>query len=213
MLLLVVQVVVSLSSGGRGGFVLIAASAVILLFLRMRKGGSSGGMKFLFTMLLLVAVAFLAVQFMPENIRNAVNIGSQRTFSYLTKNGIDMSETSNRDDVYGAALQAIGDSPVIGYGLLMKGTYIEGSWPHNIFLEVMLQGGIIYMMFFLIVAFSWLTKLRLMINRGHGSYIIPVALYPFVMLLFSGSYISTGLFWFSLAYVFCYDIPRKQIRG
>ena len=207
--LLVVQVIVSLSTGGRGGFVLIVISTLALFSMKaIRRGGSM--IKTLFLFFLMTIMAVIAIEFMPEDISNAVGLGSERTFSYLTKEGIDMSETSNRDDVYGRAIIDFAKQPIFGYGLLMKGSFIEGSWPHNIVLEVLLQGGIIYLLLFVFVIIRLVRKLRIMIKTGHKLYIIPLVLYPFTMLCFSGSYITTGLFWFVLSYVFCYENKKRS---
>lgn len=214
--LLVVQLVSVLSSGGRGGSVLLILSALMIVFLKLiTKKGRSKNMFFPF--LLISAAIVLAVNFMPENILNLISIGQDRAFSYLSNGGIDMSETSNRDIVYADAIGAITDSPIIGYGLLMKGSKFEGTWPHNLILEILLQGGFILLLIFSFIFIKFLNKLVRMIRKGHGHYILPIVLYPIVMLCFSGSYISTGLFWFSLAYVFVwdatYDIYPSQIKN
>ena len=205
--LLVVQIVVSLSSGGRGGFVLAVISAIVLVYMKYTKRGSNL-VKTSLMFVAMIAVLLVVVSFLPENIVNAVNTGSQRTFSYITNQGIDMTETSNRDEVYSGALIDIQQKPLLGYGLLMKGSFIEGSWPHNIFLEVLLQGGMFYLIILLVVMISLYKKLRLMLKRGHSYFIVPIALYPGVMLLFSGSYITTELFWFVASYIYCYDVNR-----
>lgn len=208
--LLVVQTVTSVSSGGRGGFVLIVVSAATLIFIRTFRRGGIKTHGYLFILLLIIVTAFLFIDYMPDNIRNAINEGSERTFSYITNKGIDMTETSSRDDVYGASFIDIAKSPIWGYGFLMKGSFIEGSWPHNLFLEVLLQGGILYLIVFLIVVYQLVKKTLRMIKSGHKLFILPLALYPIVMLCFSGSYITTGLFWFLIAYIICYEIPPSN---
>lgn len=211
MALLVVQVVVSISSGGRGGFVLVAVSSIILIMMRLLERDGSFA-KFLITLLLITVTAILAIQVMPDNIQDALEAGSERTFSYISKSGIDMTETSSRDYVYGEAIKDIRKNPILGYGLLMKGSYIEGSWPHNIILEVLLQGGIIYLLVFLFILYHFLLRFRLLVKDARSRFIVPIALYPAVMLCFSGSYITTGLFWFVVSYVFCYDSAVSSSR-
>ncbi len=214
--LLVVQVVVTLSSGGRGGFVLLISSAVLLLLLRIfrpKRSARKGGSHLVPTAILIILATVITIKYMPESIETVIDAGSERTFSYLSNGKIDMGETSNRDIVYGYAIQDIRQKPVFGYGLLMKGTHIEGSWPHNIVLELLLQGGYVFLVAFLAFFILVLRKLRLMIKNGHGLFIIPVFLYPMIMLCFSGSYISTGLFWFSISYVLCYELPSKSFQS
>ena len=202
--LLIVQVVVSISSGGRGGFVLVVVSAGTLIILRILKL-SGNVIRTLFVFFLMLVATALTIRYMPDNISEAVSIGSERTLSYISEEGIDMGETSTRDEVYSDAINDIRLRPIGGYGLLMKGSSFEGDRPHNIFLEVMLQGGILYLFLFLIILYCLLRKIRLLIRSGQGLFIIPVALYPAVMLFFSGSYVTTGLFWFVITYIMCYE--------
>ena len=209
-LLLIVQFATGLSSGGRGGFLLLLFSGMVMILLRFtRRSGNSRRTSF--TFLLLSAVILVAAQFIPENIVEAMSRGSERTFSYITNSGdIDMSETSNRNYVYEDCWKSIAESPIIGHGLLMKGTPFYGDRPHNIFFEILLQGGVIYLIVFLLFVSRLSKKMRLLIKRGHGLYMIPIALYPAVMLLFSGSYIESNIFWFVISYILCCDIPKKQ---
>ena len=208
-LLLVIQMLVTLSSGGRGGFILALVSAIVLVFMRFAHKGHS---KFQTSaaLVMIITIVLVVINYLPENIINAVDTGSERTFSYISGSGIDMTETSNRDDVYGIAMADIRNSPVFGYGLLMKGTSAEGSHPHNIFLEVMLQGGTLYLMLFIALMISLFKRLRRLLRNGHKTFIIPVALYPIVMLCFSGSYITSGLFFFVITYILCCDVKIKE---
>lgn len=203
--LLVVQFVVGLSSGGRGGFLLLLFSGIIMVYLRLKRHSAKSRNSF-FTFILLFFAVIISIQFMPQSLVNSMSRGSERTFSYLSGGTIDASETSNRDIVYDAAINSIKESPIIGYGLLMKGTPFYGDRPHNIFLEVLLQGGVLYLLLFLWFAFLLINKMRRLIRQGHGLFMIPIALYPFVMLMFSASYIGSDLFWFVISYILCYDI-------
>lgn len=209
--LLVVQFVVGLSSGGRGGFILLLVSGIVLVFLRLSKRNARSN-KTIVTFLLLITAVIVAVQFMPDNIVEAMTRGSERTFSYIKKGGgIDASATSNRDDVYEDCYEYIAQSPIIGYGLLMKNTPFFGDRPHNVFFEVLLQGGIIYLIVFLWFMIHLFKKMRRLIKHGHGLYMVPIALYPGVMLMFSGTYVSSDLMWFLVSYILCSEIPSNNI--
>ena len=210
--LLVVQFVVGLSTGGRGGFLLLLVSGIVLVFMRIRhhSGNSRKTVGTAFTFFLIVAAFVFAVFFMPENIGAVISRGSERTFSYMSNSGIDVSETSGRDMVYKSAIETIQDSPIIGHGILMKNTPFYGDRPHNIILEVLIQGGIIYLFFFMWFMLHLYNKMRKLIKRGHGLYMVPVALYPMVMLMFSSSYLGNEFFWFVISYTLCCDIPKVQ---
>lgn len=202
--LLVVQFVIGLSSGGRGGFLLLLFSGAFLVFLRLKRHSARSTSGF-FTFILLLFTILIAVQFMPKSFVDSMSRGSERTFSYISGGKFDATETSNRDEVYDDAINAIMDSPLYGHGILMKGTPFYGDRPHNIFLEILIQGGVFYLMLFLLLSIFLVKKMRRLIKRGHGLYMIPVALYPSVMLMFSASYIGTDLFWFVISYILCYD--------
>lgn len=205
----VLQVVTILSSGGRGGFILLVANVVVLLFFRFKYASIKKGR--LFNMFFVSAIVILvAIMFMPSNIQNAIFSGAERTFSYLTKSGIDMSETSNRDDVYSFALKCIDGSPVFGYGMFEYLNTFSIGYPHNIFLEWLLQGGIIMCFLCTILLIKLFVKLYEMLNSSHSIGIIPLVLYPIVMLMFSASYLGTSFFWFVIAYIYVYK-SKKQI--
>lgn len=206
--LLIVQFAVGLSSGGRGGFILLLVSGIVLTFLRFKRHSAKSANTFITFILLFLAI-IVAIQFMPQNIVDAMSRGSERTFSYISKGRIDATETSNRDVVYDNAFRSISESPIIGHGLLMKGTPFYQDRPHNIFLEILLQGGVFYLLLFLIFMFHILKKMRMLIRQGNGLYMIPVALYPMVMLMFSASYIGADLFWFVISFIICSDVKAS----
>ena len=212
--LLVIQVIVSMASGGRGGFVLVVVSTLVLVLMRIKRSRGNA-IKPFFSLVALFIAAVIVIQFIPDNLKKTFNLGRERTLSYITNSGIDLTETSNRDILYRQVLEDISNRPVIGYGILMKESSVEGRWPHNIVLEILLQGGLIYLLLFIIVFGFLIKKLLKLVRLGHR-FIIPIALYPGVMLCFSGSYISNGLFWFVVAYIISVDLrssfPHKKSK-
>jgi O-antigen ligase len=115
--------------------------------------------------------------------------------------GINWEGTSGRNVVYQTTLQLIEQRPILGYGLFgMWDVY--SSYPHNLFLEVLLQGGVFYLLIALIVLFYFAIKLAHLIRKDMRFRILIVLfIYPFVMLMFSGTYLSTPMFWFVIIYV------------
>ena len=147
-------------------------------------------------------------------IKNLIDIpifksSLERVFSYLTPNGIDMSQTSGRDHVYRDAIELIKQSPIIGYGIF--GFFkVYGSYPHNFFLEILLQGGILLLFAILIIIISLIKKIIYMIKYNEELRIILIIfLYPIVMLMFSGTYTSDSIFWFSISFIFSYRFQNK----
>ena len=160
-----------------------------------------------------IVVAFVAIYLYAEN--NAVlSQRLDRVFSYITSEGIDMSQTSNRDIVYSDAMAHINKSPIIGHGIYSY-YYLEGlnDYPHNLFLETMLEGGYMYTLFwaaFLLVTFLKLNNIR----KYHipSVYRICIVLFVFAItkLMFSSSYSHEMLFWFGLTYIWLNDKAIKN---
>lgn len=198
-LLLPLQLLGVLLSGGRGGFVLIAAGAVIQMVIAWR---------FLSARLLRgVAVALAAmvsllawgIPWVMQTPERAMIIG--RVFAYVGDKGIDWSGTSGRDTVYRDALANLDAAPFQGYGLFRWGSQ---SYPHNLVLEWLLNGGILYAFLWLVAVVALACRIAILSKREIAyRVIIPLALYPAVMLQFSGSYWLNGAFWFVLAFCVC----------
>src|SRR5690606_30091320 len=75
-----------------------------------------------------------------------------RVFSYISSEGIEWDSTSGRNDLYEKAIEYISKSPIIGYGVF--GMFSEfGFYPHNLILEVLLQGGLVYLILILFCLF------------------------------------------------------------
>lgn len=202
--LIFAQIIIILISGGRGGFILFLVSFLIMLWLKIRNNTSRIN-KVATTFILILLSGIVVVQFLPESIQNLIFSGAERTFSYVGKSGIDMTQTSNRDDVYNDAIALFKQSPLLGYGFFYYVDVYKIGYPHNLFLEWLLQGGVIFCIFCTILLLKFLIKLKRIIMSGHNKIILVYALYPLVQLMFTGSYVGTGFLWFSVAYVYMYN--------
>lgn len=128
----------------------------------------------------------------------------QRTFQFVSIKGINWDGTSGRGDIYLLVLEAIKQSPIYGYGFFGMWRVLN-RYPHNLFLEILLQGGIILFIPFTVISFLLFRKLSKLIKLEPSLVIISIiALYPMVLLMFSGTYISQGLFWFILSFAINY---------
>lgn len=198
--LLVVQAGCCLMAGGRGGFVLVIVATVAFLLISKRiKIGQ----------LLFIAALFIAiVSILPSEFTDSISLGSERTFSFLQGGKIDLGAASNRDEVYNKAINLISERPILGYGIFGYALYNK-STPHNIILEVMLQGGLIYSLFFWSFMAYIIIKMRKVIMADKSNrLLLAIGIWPTVELFFSSSYMMFGLFWFVVAYIFVYDLKR-----
>lgn len=188
-----------LLSGARGAFLVIFFGTFILLLVRYN---FLKIFKIIFFVSLLTFLGFYLLSFFNFEFIDRFLLSFERVFSYVSFEGIDMSKTSNRDDFYNLAIKLINEKPFFGYGIF--GYQKEmGAYPHNFILEVLLQGGICLLFFWLFVLTLFFIKLKklLSLNSLHH-YILAPVIYSSFQLMFSGSYLIEPLFWFSLCYVF-----------
>ena len=199
--LLLVQVAGVLISGGRGGFILVVNASLLLLWLKMKDKKDS----LLLVLLIIIFFLISSLVLLPKIMKNDLFINSSnRVFSYITSNGIDMTETSERDQVYHEAIELIKERPLTGFGFF--GYYDYTFFPHNFFLETLLNWGIFFLLFVLYMALLFLHKLSMIIKHEPSNlFALAIFIYPFTNLMFSGTYMSTPLFWFGISYVFVYS--------
>ena len=208
-LFLFLQIISCLISGGRGGAVLILISIVFLFYYGRKMFSLS---KILFFSISVFLSGIFLFAYLPDEVKSMAETGSERTFSYISNNGIDMSNTSNRDIFYERAIKYIDEKPITGYGFI---GYTEiGNWyPHNIILEILLQGGSVFLIIIILVLIYLFAKIRRIIRVDFENLIILCyALYPLVMLQFTGSYVMTPMFWFVVTYIIVFHISKKLNR-
>lgn len=199
-LLLFIQVVVVAISGGRGGLVLLSFEAFLVLFLYTKIS-----FKTLITYSLVGAIAFFLFSALSDNnFFSGFSDSIERTFSFISGDGISAGE--ERNSVYDTVMKQVENSPIIGYGFWNAYNIIAPLgiiYSHNIFLDVLLQGGIVFLFIFCVFYFR-LCKRTVSIVKTHPdlSYLIPLFSYPFVELIISTNYLQESLFWFWIIIVF-----------
>lgn len=200
--LLLLQGVSLVVTGGRGGFILLAVYFLYVTF--FVKGGKSLYIKFI----AIIAIILFAALILNSN-NPTISNGLKRIFSYITSEGIDMSETSYRDVNYRIALDLISQRLAFGYGIygLFRYTY----YPHNLFLEILLGGGVFYFLIF-IAATICIVRKYIKIKRSTPDVLLLFIflLYDLVMLMFSGSYLNTSVLWFFVGFIINNNIQDKR---
>lgn len=203
--LLVIQLVGCLISGGRGGFVYLAICSIYMLF-------KTGKLSNLFSVIGFSLVLFIVIYSLGSDSKaiETISIQMERTFSYVNSSGIDMSETSNRDVIYQEAQKYIEDHLLIGGGLF-KSRVDFGGYPHNFFLEILMQGGWVYFSFWIILFVIVFKRIHFLITKKRDFLLLPISMYPGIMLLFTGTYLWTPLFWFIIVYsIYRYELLCKK---
>ena len=207
-LLLILQTAIVFISGGRGGFILLLISTFVLIYLKLKVGFNYK--LFIKGLLLATLFMFLFFRSAPPELLEVIEKGNKRLFAYFTPYGINFSETSGRDIYYAKAVEVVKDRPINGYGIF---GYVDrtGDYPHNLILEILLQGGIFLLFIWIVIFTKFYKKVKYLISTDSTNMIIiPLFIYPLVELLFSGSYLLSPLYWFVLSYVFSYNLQAKK---
>lgn len=188
--MLPLQAIICILGGGRGGGVLLVFSFVAVLYVYSYKN-------FVKTMFLglLTLIAFVVIVSNTDLFAD----GFGRTFNYLEggkfslENDMsDMERTGLREQSY----IIIAESPIIGYGL-WNGLVVAGYYMHNVFLDVLISGGFLYLFLFLLFMKRVFGSIwNILIERNDMCMILPLVLLPTTMLMFSGYYLTSPLFWF-----------------
>lgn len=190
--LLPVQALSSLFSGGRGGVVLVALYTVVLVLLASFYRAKAQMGRGLAVISLLGAGGYSILPSLMETEYAYAIVG--RVFGYIGDEGLNWGATSGRNVLYKEALQAIRESPIVGYGIF---NWHIGDNPHNFFLELLLNGGFLYLLGWLVLlTYILMAIVRRVRVQAEALVLFMIALYPMVTLMFSGSYWLSPVFWF-----------------
>lgn len=203
------HVICTFLGGGRGAAILLILNALILLFY---KGVNIK--KYLIPIFIAAILTSYLISHLGGFLGERFEYGYIRAFSYLTDSGLDMSQTSGRDEVYDEAWKSILGSPIIGYGLLgylVPSNFSIGYSPHNVILHILLQGGVFLLSIVIFLILKAYKKLKVIIRRDQRLlFLVPLILFPCINLLFSGDYLTSSLLWFFISYLV--TVTPKQIN-
>lgn len=220
-ILLFLQMLMVFLPGGRGGFVLLNVYAVLGLILVNREKSVT---QVIFQSIGLIAL-YIATIILIKSLLSSpfYTYRFDRVFSYLQVNSatktslensglINWGGTSGRLPIYLEALDFIKLSPIFGHGLY---GYLCGvsyrCYPHNILLEFLLQGGIFYLFLWIVVAVFIIWKFIILIKSDADNiYFLFLFAYPIVFLMFSGTYTTDGIFWFTVTALLLKRIKCKS---
>lgn len=208
-------VVVLFFSGGRGAFGTLAAGTLILLFLYHKHHRISIPI-FIRNLIVLGIFAVIVISIIPDNARGVFTDNMHRVFSFFDKD-LDMySRTSGRDEVMAVAIEQIKANPILGSGLFAyKDLFVAKTgqgYPHNFFIEVLLQGGVVFLfvvLFLLIISFNKLVKIA---RTGRQELLIIFGVYAMTCLMYSGSYMQEPFFWFFFIYIYNFSLKNNTFK-
>lgn len=210
---LIIQIIGVFISGGRGGAVLLFANTFVLFYILSRHNLK----RLIAFIIIFVPILYFTLINVSPGLANMIETRTERTFSYIGDDGLDLSETSGRDIVYSAALGMFAEKPLLGYGfyeqfdILMK--RFNAPYVHNIVIEVALQGGVVLLIIFTYLFIKHFKKLKtyLKTHKEHTLFVI-IYLYAILFLMFSGTYLGSTYFWFAMTYILMHNTSNSTIK-
>lgn len=191
--LAILQVIITIMAGGRGAFVL----GCVFIFYFALKHITFGK---LLSYTLIIAIALFAINAIFSN-SEIFKMGFGRIFNFFSN--IEAIEADNRWIRWNLAWNAFIESPVFGHGLGSV-FYEVGFYSHNIFTDILCEGGVVLLLIFIFLLLKFVRTSRLLIAADYRNEIIVIIfLCSFVMSSFSGYYLSDTGIWLSLTYVIC----------
>lgn len=191
-ILLLVQLTGAFLGGGRGATVYLVLNALLLLILSKRLSRTLMGIS-VFASILLIGVKMMQESKLAEILSGKV----ERAFSFIDSSGQLHGE--DRYDLYEMAWDYCKESHLMGTGLFTSNN--DMFYPHNFFMELLIQGGVIYCLFWVVMLMVLFYRFTLLYKKEKDYYLIPIFFFPLVELMFSGSYTITQLFWFLVVYI------------
>lgn len=198
-LLFIGQFIACLLTGGRGGFILFVIYIAFNLLTIVPKKQVKKISKLIFIILIII---FAFIAFSSNLTNNSLFENSiDRIVSFISPTGgINWEGTSERNIVYSEAIVMILEKPLCGYGFWgYFNTSLGNKWgyPHNFFLEVLLQGGAVFLLFVLLFLVICIYRMKKMLsNSVNCDFLLILTVYPIINLMMSGTYVTNSLFWF-----------------
>jgi|26BtaG_2_1085354.scaffolds.fasta_scaffold00509_3 O-antigen ligase len=191
-------VIGTLLGGGRGAFLLLIAYFLIYLvsLFSIHKITLNSLLRGFIRLILIIISISLFVDFFGK--KDFIQFGFTRATQFISSDGgIDLAEgSSGRDVVYQVAIEYIDKNPISGYGPF--GFREKTIHAHNIFLEILLQFGLIGVIIFITLIIILIIKA--VKNRSVFSFwVFCLLLYPMVNLMFSGAYLHDPIFIFGIS--------------
>lgn len=199
--LAILQVIITIMAGGRGAFVL---GCVFTLYFALKHITFS---KLISYILIGLAVLLTINAILSDN--EIFKMGFERIFNFF--GNTEAIGTDNRWIRWNLAWNAFTKSPVFGHGLGSV-FYEVGFYSHNIFTDMLCEGGVVLFLIFIFVLMKFIRASQILITEDYRNEIIVIAfLCSFVMNSFSGYYLSDTGIWLSLTYVLCKNSLNNRL--
>lgn len=194
LLLLASQFLIIIFSASRGPIValFVVIFSEIYLFGQIEKSKKH---KYILLSLFIILLFFILI--FKANL-SMFGASIERIKTLFTPSNSNMDVSSGRIYLYKIAIEMFMEKPILGQGplgYLNKSGY--NSYPHNIILEILCDYGIIgfiiMSVFFIQVLKGYIKNLK---NDGTVNIVFSIFIVKLVELTFSGSFLSSGQFWY-----------------
>ena len=191
--LLAFQIYCMFSGGGRGAVGNVIIVAMFLMYVKM---GCKYNVKFLF-FAIFFAIAVFTIIFAVAN--RTGNVGAVRLMEFFTdSNSLFDNERTALQEI---AMKVFVNNPIFGHGI---GSifYTMTGYSHNIFTDIMVEGGIVMLGIALFIVGSSFVNTKAVVMRSNNNTLVYMIFWSsFSMLLFSGYYLADGGLWFAISYL------------
>lgn len=201
--------VVCFFGGGRGAVVLIFVCLFFQVNL-LKRIPIGYYWKGFFILIVLSFFVYIGIERLSDEYSDLLKHNFDRISALIEGGHVDASASSGRDKIWKDAFNTWTVSPLFGYGLFsyMDHFYIR---PHNLFLEVMLQGGLVLLFILCYILFRAFIKYRRMLKIDKSQiFLMPFLLFTFTELSLSGSYWFEPFFWFVLVYIYSFNLKKAR---
>ena len=199
--LAILQVIITIMAGGGGAFLV---GWVFTLYFALKHITFS---KLISYILIGLAVLLTINAILSDN--EIFKMGFERIFNFF--GNTEAIGTDNRWIRWNLAWNAFTKSPVFGHGLGSV-FYEVGFYSHNIFTDMLCEGGVVLFLIFIFVLMKFIRASQILITEDYRNEIIVIVfLCSFVMNSFSGYYLSDTGIWLSLTYVLCKNSLNNRL--
>lgn len=198
-------------SGGRGALGTLAVGSLILLFLYQKQHVIK--VSTIFRSLIVIGVLVVVLYaIIPSSLREVFSENSNRVFSFFDTSLSMKDRTSGRDEVMAVAVDQIKQNPFLGSGIFSyKDAFSQKTgqgYPHNFFIEILLQGGVVFLFLVVFLLLFALKRLIIILKEGRQELVLVLGVFAMTSLMYSGSYIQEAFFWFFFMYIYNFKLMR-----
>lgn len=184
---------------GKGAFILTIICFLLFLYFKLSYEGFSS--IFSVKSIFLVVIAMLGTSI----VITKTSIGSN--IIYMLKNGFIDRSSNERIVLYQTALEASKSRLFIGLGATSI-VYDVGFYSHNLFIDILCDFGLLGVLVLLVLLFKCFSTIISFKNRLAINFVSYIFIFDFVMLLFSGSWMSGTMIWFGLPFLILFNQNR-----